>query len=109
LGLHARVGVDGIVGWLDDVAAPRRFLLTGADGDPVEELDPALASGGTHWAGSVCRAAPGKRLPECESDLVGVDKHTARKQRRQRSTKVDLPAPLGPATRSSRFTAWLGR
>jgi hypothetical protein len=25
------------------------------------------------------------------------------------STKVDLPAPLGPATRSSRFTAWLGR
>jgi hypothetical protein len=52
---------------------------------------------------------PGKRLPECESDLVGVDKHTAPKQRRQRSTKVDLPAPLGPATRSSRFTAWLGR
>src|ERR1700754_3776854 len=26
-----------------------------------------------------------------------------------RSTNVDLPAPLGPATRSSRFTVWLGR
>src|SRR5258708_8566129 len=26
-----------------------------------------------------------------------------------RSTNVDLPAPLGPATRSSRFTVWLER
>ena len=50
LGLQARVGVDGIAGWLDDVAAPR-FLLIGADGDPAAKLDPAVASGGTHWAG----------------------------------------------------------
>jgi hypothetical protein len=51
LGLQARVGVDGIAGWLDDVAAPGRFLLIGADGDPAAKLDPAVASGGTHWAG----------------------------------------------------------
>ena len=51
LGLQARIGVDGIAGWLDDLAAPGRFLLIGADGDPVANLDPAVASGGTHWAG----------------------------------------------------------
>jgi hypothetical protein len=30
---------------LDDVSEPGRFLLVGAGGDPVEQLDPALAEG----------------------------------------------------------------
>jgi 2-polyprenyl-6-methoxyphenol hydroxylase-like FAD-dependent oxidoreductase len=46
LGLQARVGVDGVVGMLDDLCSePGRFMLIGADRDPVEALDPSLAAG----------------------------------------------------------------
>jgi 2-polyprenyl-6-methoxyphenol hydroxylase-like FAD-dependent oxidoreductase len=43
LALQARVGIDGVVGMLDDVSEPGRFMLIGADGDPRDGLDPALA------------------------------------------------------------------
>jgi hypothetical protein len=42
LALQARVGVDGVVGMLDDVSEPGRFMLIGADSDPLDGLDPAL-------------------------------------------------------------------
>ena len=42
LALQARVGVDGVVAMLDDVSEPGRFMLIGADGDPLDGLDPAL-------------------------------------------------------------------
>jgi 2-polyprenyl-6-methoxyphenol hydroxylase-like FAD-dependent oxidoreductase len=45
LALQARVGVDGVVDMLDDVSGPGRFMLIGADGDPVDGLDAALAAG----------------------------------------------------------------
>jgi hypothetical protein len=46
LGLQARVGLDGVVGMLDDLCSePGRFMLIGADRDSVESLDPALAAG----------------------------------------------------------------
>jgi len=45
LALQARVGVDGAVGMLDDVSEPGRFMLIGADGDPVDGVDPGLAAG----------------------------------------------------------------
>jgi hypothetical protein len=45
LALQARVGVDGVVGMLDDVSEPGRFMLIGADGDPVDGVDPGLAAG----------------------------------------------------------------
>jgi hypothetical protein len=45
LALQARVGVDGVVGMLDDLCSePGRFMLIGADRDPVEVLDPSLAA-----------------------------------------------------------------
>jgi 2-polyprenyl-6-methoxyphenol hydroxylase-like FAD-dependent oxidoreductase len=45
LGLQARVGVDGVVGMLDDVSESGRFMLISADGDPIDGLDPALLTG----------------------------------------------------------------
>jgi 2-polyprenyl-6-methoxyphenol hydroxylase-like FAD-dependent oxidoreductase len=42
LGLQARVGVDGAVGMLDEVSETGRFMLIGADADPLDRLDPAL-------------------------------------------------------------------
>jgi flavoprotein hydroxylase len=42
LALQARVGVDGVVGMLDHVSEPGRFMLIGADGDPLDGLDPVL-------------------------------------------------------------------
>jgi hypothetical protein len=45
LALQARVGVGGVVAMLDDVSEPGRFMLVGADSDPVEGLDPELAAG----------------------------------------------------------------
>jgi 2-polyprenyl-6-methoxyphenol hydroxylase-like FAD-dependent oxidoreductase len=42
LALQARVGVDGVVGMLDDASEPGRFMLIGADGDPLDGLDAAL-------------------------------------------------------------------
>jgi hypothetical protein len=45
LALQGRVGVGGVVAMLDDMSEPGRFMLMGADGDPVEQLDPALAEG----------------------------------------------------------------
>ena len=45
LALQARVGADGVVGMLDGVSEPGRFMLIAADGDPLPELDPAVADG----------------------------------------------------------------
>jgi 2-polyprenyl-6-methoxyphenol hydroxylase-like FAD-dependent oxidoreductase len=46
LGLQARVGIGGRVGMLDDLSSePNRFMLIGANGDPREGFDPALAAG----------------------------------------------------------------
>jgi hypothetical protein len=45
LALQARVGIDGVVGMLDDMSEAGRFMLIGADGDPVGGLDSALAAG----------------------------------------------------------------
>jgi hypothetical protein len=45
LALQARVGADGVVGMLDGVSEPGRFMLIAADGDPLSELDPAVADG----------------------------------------------------------------
>jgi hypothetical protein len=45
LALQARVAVDGVVGMLDDVAEPGGFMMIGADGDPLDVLDAALAGG----------------------------------------------------------------
>ncbi|MDT5349500.1 MAG: hypothetical protein QOH91_2787 [Mycobacterium sp.] len=45
LALQARVAVDGVVGMLDDVAEPGRFMMIRADGDPLDVLDAALAAG----------------------------------------------------------------
>jgi 2-polyprenyl-6-methoxyphenol hydroxylase-like FAD-dependent oxidoreductase len=42
LALQARVGVGGVVAMLDDVSEPGRFMLIGADGDPLDGLDPVL-------------------------------------------------------------------
>jgi len=54
----------------------------------------------------------GRRVvgPAVFGDLIGVENTLPRSSGASvSSTKVDLPAPLGPATRSSRFTVWLGR
>lgn len=45
LALQARVGVADIVGMLDDVSEPGRFMLIGADEDPLAGLDPAVIGG----------------------------------------------------------------
>jgi 2-polyprenyl-6-methoxyphenol hydroxylase-like FAD-dependent oxidoreductase len=52
LALQARVGVDGVVGMLDVVSEPGRFMLISVDGDPLAGLDPAVA-GGWHSLGGV--------------------------------------------------------
>ena len=44
LALQAGVGVDGVIGMLDEVSETGRFILIGADGDPADVLDPALAT-----------------------------------------------------------------
>jgi flavoprotein hydroxylase len=45
LGLQARVGIGGRVRMLDEPSSePGRFMLIGADCDPTEALDPALAA-----------------------------------------------------------------
>jgi 2-polyprenyl-6-methoxyphenol hydroxylase-like FAD-dependent oxidoreductase len=43
LALQARVGADGVVDMLDGVSEPGRFMLIGADADPLPDLDPTLA------------------------------------------------------------------
>ncbi|PXX03267.1 bifunctional 3-(3-hydroxy-phenyl)propionate/3-hydroxycinnamic acid hydroxylase [Mycolicibacterium moriokaense] len=60
LALQARVGVDGVVGMLDDVTEPGRFMILGADGDPLDALDPALV-GGWRSLGGVAVHFGGKR------------------------------------------------
>jgi hypothetical protein len=67
LALQARVGVDGVVGMLDDVSEPGRFMLIGADDDPLDGLDPALADAwrslggvGVHFGNNGCVDFDGK-------------------------------------------------
>jgi len=45
LALQARVGANDVVGMLDEISEPGRFLLLGADDDPLPALDPSLADG----------------------------------------------------------------
>jgi hypothetical protein len=45
LALQARVAVDDVVCMLDEVLEPGRFLLLGADDDPLALVNPALANG----------------------------------------------------------------
>jgi 2-polyprenyl-6-methoxyphenol hydroxylase-like FAD-dependent oxidoreductase len=59
LGVQGRVGIGSRVGLLDDVyCEPGRFMLIGADRDPVADLDPALAAGWRSLGGVVVHFGP---------------------------------------------------
>jgi 2-polyprenyl-6-methoxyphenol hydroxylase-like FAD-dependent oxidoreductase len=59
LGVQGRVGIGSRVGLLDDVYGESgRFMLIGADGDPVAGLDPALAAGWRSLGGVVVHFGP---------------------------------------------------